>query len=236
MALRTTRILMLSMIIMIGCGGDDGEEAPPTSTESTGVDVVAYQEAIAASTEGKNDPGEEVVEIEVEADAAIILSGGSGDVTAGISEEFEGQRAQREEELHKLCGEEEFFNACEECVCLECSAFAKACADSEGCMAMINCSTMTGCIGAACFEACSDVVSVYGIASKAMDLGTKFSACATILCFESCIVAGGIGADPFDPEAEQENQGQQGNNNNGGQGGGGDQQGEGDQNEENDDD
>ena len=237
MALRTTRLLMLSLIIVIGCGGGDGEEAPPTSAQTEGVDEEAFREALSASAEGNNDPVEEVEEIEADSDATITLSESSEDVTAGITEEFEGQREQRAAEQHKLCGEEEFFNACEECVCLECSAFAKACADSQGCMAMINCSTMTGCIGAACFEACSDVVAQYGIASKAMDLGTKFSACATKLCFDSCVVAGGIGADPFDPESEQDNQeqqGQQGNNN--GQQGQGEQQGEGDQSAESEED
>ena len=218
MTLRLSGILIMSLSLLMGCGGDDENDGSSNGTVNQGIDQEDYQRAVTASQETGSD--EEVAE--VEADASSERTGDPVEVTAGIADDFEGDGDPELEELHKLCGEDEYYNACEECVCVECAAYASACADSEGCMAMINCSNANGCIGPACYEACSEVVAEYGIASKDMDLGTKFAACASAMCFETCIVSGGIGADPYDPEdGNQGEQGQGGNNN------GGEQQGEG---------
>ena len=175
-------LIAVACVFAAGCGEDSESSGAGTLSEVKDFDIVQSFE----------EEEEDITQIQSDEDS-YTPSFQNVEVVGG--EEYLEEEGV--DDYYRLCLEEDgaFYNPCEECVCTNCEAYAKACNESEGCLAMLDCASITGCIGPGCLEQCGEAAVPFGgIASKGVDLIMRFQSCAFEFCFNECVAGGGISA------------------------------------------
>lgn len=168
---------LLLILALAGCGSNSGldpsngpaqsELAPNQKTNDTnagnrGVESTSNGDPNAGGAENTGGGGDSAgAPITGGADKPGITGNTGGDENTGDDENTGGATAgagpagEPNSELQAVCAAAAGSGACEKCVCESCQAPLETCADTAGCLVILECVQSNGCSGLDCW--CGDV-------------------------------------------------------------------------------